>query len=304
MVDPSSFGPMLKAYRKMRGLTQEQLAEKVHYSVETIKKMEADKHRPSKELVERLADSLGLGVEERAAFLEAARGKLAPSLQPPTPLPQPRGHTGRTPIIVVLVVAAIVIISAFIGAFTGTFTGVIPVASTVQTLEPLLKIEFNYSDEPTNHGWRLLNSTPITLTLGNDGYQGSYLIVQSDSGNAIDIDVLNTAAKGTALKFVVKYGATQAPLYVKVMLKSQHGNESRWGWIKVYSGTTSPKKNSEQEWTIYRVPESVEGDWKVFQIDLREAVRSTFGDEGWQHDRIIGFRVRGPMSLAYIAVYE
>lgn len=301
MVDPSSFGRMLKAYRKMRGLTQEQLAEKVHYSVETIKKVEADKHRPSEELVERLANSLGLGMEERTAFLEAARGKPVPSSQPLPPLPQPGGHTGRRPIIVVLVVAVIFII----GAFIVVFTGVIPIAPTVQTQEPLQKIAFNYPDKPTNHGWQVVEeTTPITLTPSSDNYQGNHLIIQSDNGNGIETNVRNTAAKGTTVKFVVKYGATQAPFYIKVMLKSQLGNKPDWGWIKVYSDTKSPKKNLEKEWTIYRVPESLEGDWKMFQVDLKEAVQSTFGKEGWEYDGIIGFRVRSPMSLAYIEVYE
>src|SRR3712207_2852031 len=96
MDQPQSFGRLLRERRKASDLTQEQLAEKVNYSVETIKKIEAGKARPGKQLVERLADYLQLGMEERAAFLQAARGVLGSGTDPtgasstarwPAPLP-------------------------------------------------------------------------------------------------------------------------------------------------------------------------------------------------------------------------
>jgi class 3 adenylate cyclase len=83
MDHPPSFGRILRERRKVCDLTQEQLAEKVSYSVETIKKIEAGKLRPGKQLAERLADCLELREQERAAFLHAARaviGSLRPAL--------------------------------------------------------------------------------------------------------------------------------------------------------------------------------------------------------------------------------
>jgi predicted ATPase/class 3 adenylate cyclase/Tfp pilus assembly protein PilF len=77
MDKPPAFGPLLKTYRKACDLTQEQLAEKVSYSVETIKKIEAGKLRPSKQLAVLLAHQLGIPPEERAAFFKSARAELA-----------------------------------------------------------------------------------------------------------------------------------------------------------------------------------------------------------------------------------
>jgi transcriptional regulator with XRE-family HTH domain len=65
--------------RKACDLTQELLAEKVNYSIETIKKIEAGKLRPGKQLVERLAECLELEMEERTAFLKAARAEPRPN---------------------------------------------------------------------------------------------------------------------------------------------------------------------------------------------------------------------------------
>jgi transcriptional regulator with XRE-family HTH domain len=86
MGDPPSFRRMLKDYRKAHDLTQEQLAEQVSCSVETIKKIEAGKLRPGKQLAELLADRLALLPENRVAFLKAARAEVAP---PQRNLPSP-----------------------------------------------------------------------------------------------------------------------------------------------------------------------------------------------------------------------
>ena len=52
----SSFGRLLPERRKTRDLTQEHLAEQVHCCVETIRKIEAARLRPSQHLAALLAD--------------------------------------------------------------------------------------------------------------------------------------------------------------------------------------------------------------------------------------------------------
>jgi predicted ATPase/class 3 adenylate cyclase/DNA-binding CsgD family transcriptional regulator len=73
----NSFGYWLRRRRKARDLTQDDLARLVACSVETIKKIETDLRRPSRQMAERLADCLAIPLEERAAFLKAARAELA-----------------------------------------------------------------------------------------------------------------------------------------------------------------------------------------------------------------------------------
>src|SRR5262245_19929484 len=78
MSTPPSFGHTLKHYRKASDLTQEQLAEHVCCSVETIKKIEAGKLRPGKQLAELLTLHLAVPPEDRTAFLKAARAEPRP----------------------------------------------------------------------------------------------------------------------------------------------------------------------------------------------------------------------------------
>jgi len=72
MEPTTSFGYWLRRRRKALDLTQAELAMRVGCVVTTIKKLEADERRPSKQLAERLADHLGISSEERVAFLKAA----------------------------------------------------------------------------------------------------------------------------------------------------------------------------------------------------------------------------------------
>jgi len=73
----NSFGYWLRRRRKALDLTQDDLAQQVACSVETIKKIESDLRRPSRQMAERLADCLAIAPDERAAFLKAARAELA-----------------------------------------------------------------------------------------------------------------------------------------------------------------------------------------------------------------------------------
>src|SRR5262245_58908439 len=79
MEPTDSFGYWLRRRRKALDLTQQELAGQVGCTVDTIKKIEADARRPSKQLAELLANRLQVPPEERRAFLDAARARRAVS---------------------------------------------------------------------------------------------------------------------------------------------------------------------------------------------------------------------------------
>jgi predicted ATPase/class 3 adenylate cyclase len=72
-----SLGLWIKRRRKALDLTQDALAGLIGCALGTIKKIETDERRPSRQLAERLASCLRLPPEERAAFIQAARAELA-----------------------------------------------------------------------------------------------------------------------------------------------------------------------------------------------------------------------------------
>jgi predicted ATPase/DNA-binding XRE family transcriptional regulator len=88
----ASFGYWLRRRRKALDLTQEALAQQVGCAIVTIKKIEADERRPSRQIAERLSAALSIPPEERELFLQCARGQISAirlSL-PAQPIDQPQ----------------------------------------------------------------------------------------------------------------------------------------------------------------------------------------------------------------------
>ena len=72
-----SFGRWIKRQRRLLDLTQKELADQVGCSPVTIRKLESDERRPSKQFVQRLAQCLAIPADEYARFLAYARTPAA-----------------------------------------------------------------------------------------------------------------------------------------------------------------------------------------------------------------------------------
>lgn len=99
-----SFGDWLRQRRKALDLTQHDLADQIGCAEGTVRKIEGDARRPSRQIVERMADVLAIAPDERAAFMSFARRQV--DKPPPVPLitasppahnlpPQPTPFIGR-----------------------------------------------------------------------------------------------------------------------------------------------------------------------------------------------------------------
>ncbi len=98
MISDASFGRWLSARRHLLDLTQDELARQVGCAVTTIRKLEANERRHSKQIAERLAESLEIAPADRPAFVSfarsgsppevAARPSLVASFLPSHPLPR------------------------------------------------------------------------------------------------------------------------------------------------------------------------------------------------------------------------
>src|SRR5262245_60069243 len=77
MHSDASFGPWLKQRRKALDMTQADLARQVGCAVITIRKIESGVLRPSLQIARRMAEYLDLASEDRATFIQVARGEIA-----------------------------------------------------------------------------------------------------------------------------------------------------------------------------------------------------------------------------------
>lgn len=84
MEEINTFGLWVRQRRRGLDLTQQELARRVGCSVVTIRKIEAEERRPSRQIAELLAESLEISPEDRPRFLKFARTGYSaePVLQP------------------------------------------------------------------------------------------------------------------------------------------------------------------------------------------------------------------------------
>ena len=98
METTDSFGYWVRRRRKALDLTQGQLAERVGCAVVTLRKIEADERRPSREMAERLASSLGLPAAECGWFIAMALGDQAVGATVITSEPASAARPGSLPV--------------------------------------------------------------------------------------------------------------------------------------------------------------------------------------------------------------
>jgi len=70
--DTASFGYWVRRWRKAMDMTQKQLASRVACAVVTVKKIEMDERRPSRQMAERLARCLNIPEAQRSNFIQVA----------------------------------------------------------------------------------------------------------------------------------------------------------------------------------------------------------------------------------------
>ena len=76
MDDDASFGRWLRLRRKAMGLSGVELARRAGCATVTLRKIEADERRPSEQIAAKLAEHLQVAPQQRATFIQVARGEL------------------------------------------------------------------------------------------------------------------------------------------------------------------------------------------------------------------------------------
>jgi hypothetical protein len=233
-------------------------------------------------------------VEQRISELECTK----PTPIKVQPKPQTKKHflEGRN-----LYFSLILILVFTLGFGGGFVVAWFYKASDTDTVKLLQRLEFRYDDSPLEHGWVLVNTTPITFTHLLDNFQG--ITIETSEYNGIETAVSLDARKGNYIEFVIKPKG-DAPMYAHINVRSKEDQSvSRDVWLKFYDeGET--KKSLDNEYRINSSPISLSNGWKKFQINLDETVDQTFGKDGWKFSDLIGFRTRGNLSLAYIEVHS
>ncbi len=173
----------------------------------------------------------------------------------------------------------------------------------------LEKIEFDYQDPPTKHSWRIVDcpdKTRVSLRFFDDGFVGRALEIEATVRYAMDCTVSPSVELGSVVEFVTKLETGGSVVYARLSVQSSDSSRSKAVWFNfpVGKGQPWPHGDGSSEWSFPVTPTHLGGNWLQFRVDLNEAVRQTYGKDGWRFEKLRGFRLRGNLSLAYISVFE
>lgn len=171
----------------------------------------------------------------------------------------------------------------------------------------LQRINFKYRDSPANHGWKIFcdgEQTQPGFYYLSDGFYGDVLQIQSSFNCGMDFSVGPVAQLGQKFECVTKI-KNEYGLYAKVNVQSKDGSKRKDVWLnfQIGEGPSRPFSSLRDEWIVYTTPDQAEGEWSVFQVDLKDIVTNSLGKEGWSYRKLRGFRLRGSLQIAYISIW-
>jgi hypothetical protein len=152
---------------------------------------------------------------------------------------------------------------------------------------------------------------PPHWTLAADSIEPEYRIVDVPGGGdkkavqidprgeyALDHELGYACSEVRSIEFVGKF-TEESRLYIRCRLRLQDGRRFN-RWLTSQKGLKTPKKVSRAEWEIYIEPRKWLGDWESLIVIIDDQWPYTFGTQDIVYLGIVGFRLRGPMSIARI----
>jgi hypothetical protein len=151
-----------------------------------------------------------------------------------------------------------------------------------------------------------------TLSEGNtdlkelrDGYLGKVLKIVGTNHNAIDHIVSPIVYKAKRVEYVVR-PENNFVFYLNVKVKPKASDElvNKWIAMVLTSASTSPTFGpGADEWAYPLKPHPMDGGWIRYSINIKEAVKKTHGNQGYQYHSLNILRLRGNADIASIIIY-
>jgi len=136
---------------------------------------------------------------------------------------------------------------------------------------------------------------------------GKYLILTSHGRHCYDYNVEEKYINTKAVEFIYQFVEGSVP-YIKVEMINLKTKQTKAAWFQLVYKNTTPEKVNFHEWKIHVKPKPYNNDsgsgWNSMYVDLNYWIKETFGMEGWEFNKLLGFRLRGNMRLAGINMYK
>jgi hypothetical protein len=181
-------------------------------------------------------------------------------------------------------------------------------SANIEAFKEIGRVTFDYlPDSPANNGWTLHvdgeNGTPPLFSSAQDSpTPGGIKIVKNDH-YALDYSVSQIQSLANMIELYAKFEQA-ACFYLKVKISSRDSSKMQSVWVAHIIGQGVPAKAFNNEWTVPIQGEILENGWVQFKLSIEDEISKTFGVDGWIFHELIGFRVRGSISISSITLYR
>jgi hypothetical protein len=210
----------------------------------------------------------------------------------------------------ILVGLVVVSVTLLIRAMTRRGNAALP-SETEKPIETVYTLDFKYLPKsPLENGWIQSYNVDGVAEYGSDPeIPGSLRMKILKSEVAIHHDLPPHATLADHLEFTAKYTGTTM-IFARLIVGTGDGSTQRNVDIKFHFGNlhvvpTSPNPNPGRdankwlpEQTIYLPARVLSGGRLAFNIDLRDAVNLSLGNQGWVFKSIQGVRLRSNLSIS------
>lgn len=179
---------------------------------------------------------------------------------------------------------------------------------STEAFKEIGRITFDYlPDSPVNNGWTLHvdgeNGTPPIFSAAQDSpTPGGIKIVKNDR-YALDYSAGQLQSLANMVELYAKFEQS-ACFYLKVKISSRDSSKMQSVWLAHIIGQGVPTRAFNNEWTVPIQGDILENGWVQFKLSIEDEISKTFGADGWVFHELIGFRVRGSISISSVTLYR
>jgi len=148
-------------------------------------------------------------------------------------------------------------------------------------------------------GFTMIGNPEISII--NDGYYGDvYQLEGNFSVDAFDWNINAIANESTYVSYIYQ-PKSKFVIYLRISVISKKRNKEEFGWIALKTDISLPKGDKGQkEWAYPVKAKNAKFGWLGSHVRISEAVKKTFGNEGWQYNKLLGIRIRGTGKIQKI----
>jgi hypothetical protein len=153
--------------------------------------------------------------------------------------------------------------------------------------------EFGFEPSNTNLQTSMISSKNPEIKIESDGFLGKVFFLDGKNGtDEMDWHLKPSAHKALFFTFVYLPDKNMT-FYLRIILVSKDRSEHKYGWLRFDANLPLPQKFKGQEEIGYPITATNHDNYLKTIVNIKKAVKDTFGKGGWQYDKTILFRIRG-----------